>query len=38
MSFGDKVIDLFMPTKKESHQGDSGLSGSKPKPEVDDFT
>ena len=21
MSFGDKVIDLFMPTKKERHQG-----------------
>ena len=38
MSFGDKVIDLFMPTKKESHQGDSGQTGSKPKPEVEDFT
>ncbi|QPC22543.1 nicking enzyme traa [Lacticaseibacillus paracasei subsp. tolerans] len=24
MSFGDKVIDLFMPTKKERHQGNRG--------------
>ncbi len=38
MSFGDKVIDLFMPTKKESHQGDSDQTGSKPKAEVEDFT
>ena len=38
MSFGDKVIDLFMPTKKEHNQGNSGQTGSNPKPEVEDFT
>ena len=38
MSFGDKVIDLFMPTKKEHNQGNSDQTGSKPKPEVEDFT
>ena len=38
MSFGDKVIDLFMPTKKEHNQGNSDQTVSKPKPEVEDFT
>ena len=37
MSFGDKVIDLFMPTKKESQQN-SEPAVNKQKPEVEDFT
>ena len=37
MSFGDKVIDLFMPTKKESRQN-SEPTVNKQKPEVEDFT
>ena len=37
MSFGDKVIDLFMPTKKESQQN-SEPAVNKHKPEVEDFT
>ncbi|MGV3120813.1 VirB4 family type IV secretion system protein, partial [Lactiplantibacillus argentoratensis] len=37
MSFGDKVIDLFMPTKKESRQN-SEPAVNKQKPEVEDFT
>ena len=38
MSFGDKVIDWFMPTKKESNQGNSDQTSSKLKPEVEDIT
>lgn len=37
MSFGDKVIDLFMPTKKENSQGTGEPTGSKTKPAGEDF-
>ena len=37
MNFGDKVIDLFMPTKKESQQN-SEPAVNKQKQEVEDFT
>ncbi|PRO94512.1 conjugal transfer protein, partial [Lactiplantibacillus pentosus] len=38
MSFGDKVIDLFMPTKKENSQSTGEPTGRKPQPAGEDFT
>ena len=33
MGFGDKIIDLFMPTKKERKQKKQGKEDRDPKPE-----
>ena len=38
MGFGDKIIDLFMPTKKERQPSNHELAVSEPKPEIEDFT
>ena len=38
MGFGDKIIDLFMSTKKERQPSNNELAVSEPKPEIEDFT